>query len=519
MAAISPRLALLLAGPLLLAACSIGSSDAGPPPPATRAIPSTAVAPATTTDAAADTPATAPPTTAMPLDYVIEWESAGDRVDRGRLTVPLEYADSGGATIELEVARHRAPDGSRVGAMLVNRGGPGAASSDMAYSATSWFPSEITDRFDIVAWDPRGTGQSGAAVDCIDDAEHDRHFAEIDITPDDDAARDELVALAEEFAAGCVERTEGLTHIGTTNSARDMDAIRQALGEPQVSYFGFSYGSALGAAWATLFPTTVRAAVLDGATDPLVEPLERSRQQLVAFEESLSTFLNECAEGPCEFADGADPENALDELLLALDAEPVPTVGGRAALNRGVATTGIVQAMYSDAYWPTLERALEDAAAGDGAGLLALHDTYHQRADDGSYPSLIESFQAITCMDRAERLSVEQADANAAVLTEAAPRLSPGEVGSYFCTFFPESAEPMIEITGVGAGPIVVIGTTGDPATPLGSSRAMADALEDGRFLVVDANRHTGYGVDDCVDGAVNDYLVQLTAPDDSTCQ
>ena len=517
MAAISTRLALLLAGPLVVVACSSGSDDAEPPP-ATRAIaPTTSAAPVTTEQPTAT--ADAPTTTVAALEYSIEWESVGDDVERGTLTVPLDYSDPDGPTIGLEVARHRAPDDSRVGSMLVNRGGPGAASSDMAYAASSWFPTDITDRFDIVAWDPRGTGRSGAAVDCIDDADHDRFFADIDITPDDADGRAELVALAEEFAAGCVARTDGLTHIGTTNSARDMDAIRQALGEPQVSYFGFSYGSALGAVWATLFPSTVRAAVLDGASDPSAEPLERSRQQLAAFEASLTTFLDECADGStCAFAGDDDPGVALEALLSDLDAAPIPTIDGRADLNRAVATTGIVQAMYSDAYWPTLERALEDAADGDGGGLLALHDTYHQRADDGSYPSLIESFQAITCMDRDERLSVDESDANAAELRSVAPRLSPSDAGSYFCTFFPESAEPMIEVTGVGAGPIVVIGTTGDPATPLGSTQAMADTLEDGRLLVVDANRHTGYGVDDCVDGAVNEYLVQLVAPDAATC-
>ena len=186
--------------------------------------------------------------------------------------------------------------------------------------------------------------------------------------------------------------------------------------------------------------------------------------------------------------------------MAQLDASPLPSADGRAPVNRDVATTAVVQSMYSDRYWQALERALEDAQAGDGAGLLQLNDAYYQRQPDGTYGNLIESFQAISCMDDAERPTVEESDVEAEQLIGVAPRLFPYTTGSYSCTFFPASPDPRIDITGVGAGPIVVIGTTGDPSTPLESSRAMADALEDGRFVIVEANQHTGYGVNDCVE-------------------
>jgi hypothetical protein len=175
--------------------------------------------------------------------------------------------------------------------------------------------------------------------------------------------------------------------------------------------------------------------------------------------------------------------------------------------------------MYSDRYWPALAGALEDAAGGDGAGLLQLSDTYYRRNADGTYSNLMESFQAISCMDPVERPTVQESDAQAAELVGVAPRLFPYTTGSYSCTFFPPSLDPRMEITGVGAGPIVVIGTTGDPSTPLESSRAMADALEDGRFVIVVANQHTGYGANSCVNELVEDYLVNLVAPaDETTC-
>ena len=205
--------------------------------------------------------------------------------------------------------------------------------------------------------------------------------------------------------------------------------------------------------------------------------------------------------------------------MAQLDESPLPSADGRAPVSRDVATTAVVQSMYSDRYWPALERALEDAADGDGAPLLQLSDAYYQRRPDGTYGNLIESFQAISCMDEVERPTVEESDAEAAELVGVAPRLFPYTTGSYSCTFFPPSPDPRVDITGIGAGPIVVIGTTGDPSTPLESSRAMADTLEDGRFVIVVANQHTGYGTNSCVNELVEDYLVNLVAPaDETTC-
>ena len=264
----------LLGLSLIVAACT---SSSAAPAPATReitSIPSTSVAAPEVTAEPGDTlpPTTLPP---EPLDYEIVWDDRAGLVDTGHLTVPLDYSDPQGDTIELNVARHRAEGDGRIGVLFVNNGGPGSPASSMAVNATAWFADDLTDRFDVVAWDPRGTGQSGGAVDCIDDDEYDRFYASADITPDDAAEAAELVDIAEEFAQRCIDRVgTALQYIGTNNSARDMDALRQALDEEQASYFGFSYGSELGATWATLYPTTVRAAVLDGAADPNADSLE-----------------------------------------------------------------------------------------------------------------------------------------------------------------------------------------------------------------------------------------------------
>ena len=262
----------------------------------------------------------------------------------------------------------------------------------------------------------------------------------------------------------------------------------------------------------------MRAAVLDGASDPEADAIESSRQQLQGFSASLDTFLARCRDDEeCEFHNDGDPTAALDVLLDDLDDRPVPSESGRPDVNRDVAITAVVQAMYSESFWPALERSLSAAQEGDGSGLLALHDSYYQRETDGTYGNELEAFQAISCADTPERPTIDELADESAMLNDVAPRLAPeGSVG-FFCTFFPEALDPRVVISGAGAGPIVVIGTTGDPATPFESTVRMAETLEDGRLVVVEADQHTGYGVNRCVIEVVNDYLIDLEPPDDET--
>ncbi|HRE03196.1 MAG TPA: alpha/beta hydrolase, partial [Ilumatobacteraceae bacterium] len=341
----------------------------------------------------------------------------------------------------------------------------------------------------------------------------DRYFAAEYNGLSTDEAHEQSVELADEFATECeTNNADILQYVGTNNSARDMDTIRRALGEETITYFGFSYGSELGATWATLFPDTVRAAVLDGAADPNADALESSLQQSRGFESSLNTFLADCSATPsCAFHNDGDAEGADDALFASLDVTSIPSYDGRPPVERGIATTAVIQAMYGEYLWPQLASALDAAQHGDGTGLTDLYDSYYQRQPDGTYDNSLEAFQVISCADTPERPSVEEEDAESALFAEAAPRLygdSDGEGGSYFCTFFPESLDPRVAITGAGAGPILVVGTTGDPATPLESSRNMAKALEEGVLLVVRADQHTGYDVNACSMGTVDSYLI-----------
>jgi pimeloyl-ACP methyl ester carboxylesterase len=446
------------------------------------------------------------------------WNECGDGLECAYIDVPLDYSDPQSPLISLFMTRRPASDDSkRIGTLLLNPGGPGFGGSYLARQAENFLSPALLERFDLIGFDPRGTGQSLPAIDCIDD--YDEYFAGGDITPDTDAERQESVDAAERFTEVCFEQSgDILPFVGTNNVARDMDMIRRSLGEEKISYFGFSYGSELGAVWATMFPNTVRAAVLDGATDPEADRLEGIIQQNAGFEASLATFLDQCSsDRSCPFHSDGDAEGAFDELMATIDENPIPTSTGRPDLTRGMAITGVARAMYNSSLWDNLAMALDDARSGDGRGLLDLFDAYFQRQSDGSYGNELEAFLNIICADEPTRISIEEADAEAALVNEAAPRFSAGTSGDYTCVFWPEAIDPRIAITGRGAGPIVVIGTTGDAATPLEGTRNMARVLEDGRLIVVDAEQHTGYTSSACARRVADAYLIDLDIPDEET--
>lgn len=487
---------LLLIGPLLISALGC-SSDEGV---------SAGSSASNSTPDAPDSSATGTEPDGSP----IEWSTDADnsRLQTGTLTVPIDHDDPSKGTLDLFLARHLAEPDLRIGSLLVNPGGPGFSGTSLAETPGSTYSDELIERFDIVAWDPRGTGKSDLAIDCIDD--YDRFYASSDITPDNAAERDYIVELAEEFATRCVEKnTELLQHVGTNSSARDMDLIRQALGEETISYFGFSYGSELGATWVTLFPDTVRAAVLDGAADPTAGYVESGLQQSKGFEDSLTDFLDYCSgDSDCPFFNDGRSVEAFDELMARVDDDPIPTEPGRPDANLQMAVVAVSLGMYGRSLWDWLGESLALAQNGDGSGILEMYDAYFDRQPSGEWANSLEAFQTIYCMDRTERLSVEEEDSTADDFTAVAPRVAPGTTGSYFCTFFPAPTDPRITITGRGAGPVLVMGTTGDAATPLSSTRAMAAALEDGRLVIVDAAQHTGYRVNECSTDVIDQYLI-----------
>ena len=468
---------------------------------------------AQTNTAQTDTTATDPGPT-DPGQRVFGWKELSTGVQAGHLDVPIDYANPGSGSFTLYLVRHLAADPStRIGSLLVNPGGPGYGGTDLAVGADGIYGKSVLDSFDIVAWDPRGTGRSTPAVDCID--KYDPFFS-LDSSPDTAAERQAILDAAKTFGADCLAKNPKiLPFVSTRDSARDMDAIRRALGEPKVSYFGFSYGSELGVTWASLFPTTVRAMVIDGAADQSVGYLQQNLEQAAGFERTFDTFLANCSKRPdCAFSNSGDAAGAFDTLSAAADASPVKTRTGRPDVTQGVLTTAVADAMYATFAWPQLERALADLQHGNGDGILSLYDSYYQRRADGTYGNELEAYFAINCLDDPGTKDPQVVFDMQGEFAKVAPRLGASWILELqFCAAWPVPAAPPVKVDAKGAGPVVVVGTTGDPATPLVSTRHMAQALEDGRLVVVTADQHTGYGVNSCVDSAVDDYLVGLRAP------
>jgi pimeloyl-ACP methyl ester carboxylesterase len=462
---------------------------------------------------ACSTSTSSPTSSGAPVgDLSIDWAPCDDTSSRillcGTLQVPFDYENPTLGQFTLSLVKHPAKQSSkRIGSMLVNPGGPGFGGTAIARNASAYLSSRLLDVFDIVGWDPRGTGNSSPAVDCID--EYDEYFA-IDPTPSNDEEKQRLIDVSMRFADICEEKNSAiLPYISTNNSARDMNQIRQALGEEKITYFGFSYGSELGATWATMFPTTVRAAVLDGATDPTADYVQSGLDQAQGFENEFGKFLDACAKNVlCDFHNNGNPRQAFINLMTTVDERPIQVSPNRAPVNQSVLQTAVAMAMYSSSLWPQLEEALASAQLGDGEGILALNDDYYQRNFDGTYGNELEAFLAISCLDDPGPQTVTEADSHTAAFKKIAPLLYPGFTGGYVCVFWPAQPDRRIEITGNNAGPILVIGVTGDAATPLASTRKMAASLQDGRLIVVDANRHTGYGENSCVTGAADNYLI-----------
>ena len=450
----------------------------------------------------------------------LEWKDCAGGLECANFQVPFDYDNPSLGTFILPVTRRLADiQEQRIGTLLINPGGPGVAALDFVAYADQIFSASIIDRFDIVAWDPRGVGQSNPRIDCVDSM--DDYFG-LDPSPDEATEAEQLIFGAQEFASSCMTRSSDLLpYVSTIDTASDIDVLRRALNEEQISYMGFSYGTSLGATWATLFPETVRAAVLDAAVDPTRGYVDDLILQAGGFEDSLNAFFTKCDASKCSFMKvGESAEDAFDRILLTLDQNPIANDDGRAVTNQGVAQTGIAGALYGDYQWPQLENALSAADLGDGQPLLILFDEYFGRDSTGQIDNSIDAYFGISCLDRDQNLTSDLVFDLTDELTSVAPKLWPGWIQEMLiCANW--QVEPQGGIT-VGAeteNRIVVVGSTGDAATPLEGTRNMVAALGQARLVISPLEQHTTYGTDTCVTEIVDEYLLNLTdGPDITTC-
>lgn len=448
----------------------------------------------------------------------IDWNSCGD-LDCAEITVPLDWSTPDGDTIEIAVIRHMATD--PIGNLVVNPGGPGASGVDFVRDNIEGVgTASMREKYNIIGFDPRGTGQS-SPVKCLEPKGLDEFL--YGVSPYESGSAEDLAwsrASIKKFVDGCAKNTGPLLgHLDTQSAAKDMDVLRSYLLDDKLDYLGFSYGTLLGATYATLFPDRVGRFVLDGAENPTVSDADKSFNQLKGFELALHNYAADCVtRSECPLDGPTD--RALEQIkawLLDVEDNPVPTSDGR-DLNIAGAVTALILAMYSEDYWQYLTQGLNEVKDGNGDTLLRMADFYNDRNDDGTYgTNILEANIAISCLDSRQPADMESMKAENARLAKVGKVFARyWQYGALTCEKWPYPVvTPPADYRAEGAPTIVVIGTTGDPATPFEQAVSLAhDVLADGFLITYEGEGHTAYGrSNSCVDDAVDGFLLDGVLP------
>ncbi len=506
---------------LTLSGCSAGGTGHS-----AAASASTPGGSATTAAATTSEPTLTPLAAAIPADLKpyygqkLTWHSCDSSgFECATMRVPLDYAHPVAADdLTLAVSRKKATGpGDRIGSMLVNPGGPGGSAIDYLHFAATSYPAPVRARYDMAAVDPRGVARS-EPVECLTDSQMDA-YTKVDTSPDNTSEVNDVISADKQFGAGCEQHSRKLLgHVSTVESARDMDVLRALLGDAKLNYVGKSYGTMLGATYAGLFPTRVGRMVLDGAMDPSLTSLRTGETQAGGFETAFDAFSRDCVQHTgCPLGNSTVAAGTyIDGFLKKLDQHPLPT-GQSRQLVESLGTTGLMEAMYSKELWPVLRQALTAANSGDGSQLLALSDQYYERSADGAYSNLMAANAAVNCLDLpAAANSPAQVEAALPAFRKASPHFGADFAWmSLSCASWPVKPTGRAErIEAKGAAPILVVGTTRDPATPYAWAQSLSRQLQSATLLTYEGDGHTAYSNgDDCIDTAVNTYLLQGKSP------
>jgi pimeloyl-ACP methyl ester carboxylesterase len=450
----------------------------------------------------------------------VAWTDCGGGFQCGTVAVPLDYSNPSKATIRIAIVRKPATDPSqRIGSLLLNPGGPGGSGIVFARNSARLM-ADLNTRFDLVGFDPRGVGQS-APVRCLSGPQTDAADA-LDPVLDDPQEKKAYIDSLKALAQAC-EQTSGkmLPFVDTESAAKDMDVLRVALGDTRLSYFGLSYGTYLGQMYAHLFPTHVRALALDAVFDPALSFTDRKLQTAAALEKNLQAFLSYCRTvGSCQLAASGDPAEKLYGLMERLDRQPLAV--GHRQLTRSLALEAVLISLYSPRSWDLLQTALTAADQGEGLALLQIPDAFLGRHSDGSYSNFQDASAAIFCTDIAVPSDIASYDQLGPTLSNLSLLFGPPlQYNGIGCSYWPvkpgHSAAPFAVDEGP---PILLIGGTGDPATPYASAEAVNKEIAKSVLLTRSGYGHGSYGQSACVRRAVDAYLIDLTLPGVGTvCQ
>lgn len=451
----------------------------------------------------------------------VSWEPCESGMECATIAAPTSWDDPGLGSIELAVIRSLAT-GARQGSLFVNPGGPGG--SGWEYVAYSRFPG-LSGAFDIVGWDPRGVGRSSAITCYTDTADRDESlYGTFDSPYGTEGWIDELTENSEDYAEACLTNTgDLLANIDTVSTVRDLDMLRAVLGDEKLTYLGYSYGTKIGATYAELFPDKVGRMVLDGAVDPVLSDFESLKTQMAGFESAFRAYMAYCLTTDlCPFT--GTVETALPqarELIATAGAKRLVADDGR-VLDEATIATGIAINLYSQGYWPDMTDMFVDLRADDPNSAFWNADYYNSRNPDGSYSgNSVDVYQAVTCADGDFLDDPASTLERVAEIDAAAPTI--GKFFTYddfavldvLCTNWPVPvSSPPTEYDAEGAPPILVIGTSNDPATPYAWAQSLADQLSSGVLVSYEGEGHTIYNQGNtCVDDVVDAYFVRGEVP------
>lgn len=499
----APVVALFVLG--VLAACSqSGARDAQP-----QSTSSTSGSSTTSEPVPAAEPTPGDPGRSVPE---LTWTSCNPGLECADLPVPLDHDDADGDTIDIALVRRPARNPQeKIGSIVINPGGPGASGIE----AVSYIlmPPSLTERFDIVGFDPRGVGDS-TALDCHT---YLQEIYDADPTMEDAADAEHYREVSQAFVDECeAAHGELLEHLGTVNVAHDLDLLREALGDEELTYVGYSYGTSIGQQYARLYPERVRAMVLDGVVDPNLSGLEAAEAQAAGFTRALDAYAANCDRSNCL---GRPASAVIQEVIAATEESPIPARGADRPATPGVVNLALGQAMYSPILWSRLSRALDSALDGDGTGLVDLADEYLQRQPDRSYANGFEIYFAVSCLDSEWPREFDEVLAAGAEVGDRYPVIGEALVNDYArCAIWPVEPQPLEPIPAdiEGLPPIVFISTTGDPATPYESGVRVAQSVPGARLITNVGDGHTVFANGKpCIDDNTAAYLLDLTVPED----
>lgn len=453
----------------------------------------------------------------------LAWSSCEGEFECATATAPMDWTDPSKGEIDLAMMKLPAA-GTAIGTLFINPGGPGASGIELVSYADYIFGSRVLQNYDIVGWDPRGVGES-SPVECFDsDADLDAWIypdpSPSDATMTDDEIIEAATESAKAFGEGCLEHTGPLLEfVDTQSTIQDLDMLRAAVGDTQLHFLGFSYGTWIGADYLERFPHRAGRMVLDGAVDVSLSSFDKSIEQMAGFALATRNYMTDCqTSSRCPFTGGVDAGiEQMRTIMIDADTALPKNPDGR-TLTSSVISRAIIQTMYADRLWPTLTDAFRAyQQAGDTTGFFALSDQYWGRNPDGTYQdNSTEAFLAISCLDdpvETDPAKIIQFNRDYAA---ANPLALPGPetLGDVTCMEWPfASRETPARVTGAGAAPVLVVGTTGDPATPYEWAVSLADQLESATLVTYEGEGHTAYGMDPCVNAIIDDYLVDGTVP------